>query len=70
MDAKEVIVDHDEFEEEEEVNLEAKLINVLKELRKERKENKLLWKELKVHLEEAKVIEESLREQLEEKEEK
>ena len=92
MDAKEVTIDHDESEEEGEVNLEAELINALKELRKERKKNKLLEKELgqvkestqnittlgeerksfmdlKAKLEEAKVNEESLREQLEENEE-
>ena len=46
MDAKEVIVDHDESKEEGEVNLETKLINVLKELRKERNKIKLLEKEL------------------------
>ena len=45
MDAKEVTVDHDESEEEEEVNLEAELINALKQLRKERKKIKLLEKE-------------------------
>ena len=46
MDAKEVTVDHDESKEEGEVNLEAKLINALKELHKERKKIKLLEKEL------------------------
>ena len=46
MDAKEVTIDHDESEEEGEVNLEAELINALKELHKVRKENKLLEKEL------------------------
>ena len=46
MDAKEVTVDHHESKEEGEVNLEAKLINALKELSKVRKENKLLEKEL------------------------
>ena len=45
MDAKEVTVDHDESKEEGEVDLEAELINALKELCKERKENKLLEKE-------------------------
>ena len=46
MDSKEVIVDHDELEEEGEVDLEAKLISSLEELHKERKKNKLLKKEL------------------------
>ena len=91
MHAKEVTIDHDESEEEGEVNLEAKMINVLKQLCKARKESKLLNKELgevkeitqdiitpgemrkafmdlRADLEEAKVTEESLREQLEENE--
>ena len=92
MDAKEVIEEHDESEEEGEVDLEAELVSALEELQKERKKNKLLKKELsilkeeihnstsskelkqayldlKVQWEEAQVIEESLRKQLEEKEE-
>ena len=92
MDANEDTIDHDEFEEEGEVDLEVELISALEELHKERKKNSLLKKELsriredtqnatmseevkqayldlKVHLEEAKIIKESLRKQLEENEE-
>ena len=46
MDAKEVTIDHDESEIEEEVNYEVELINALKELHKERRKIKLLNKEL------------------------
>ena len=92
MDAKEVVEEHDETEDEGVVDLEAELVSYLDELHKERKKNKLLKKELnkikediqnstsskelkqayldlKVQWEEAQVIEESLRKQLEEKEE-
>ena len=90
MDAKEVVEEHDESEEEGKVDLDAELVSALEELDKARKKNKLLKKELsrirkdiqdstyskelkqahldlKVQWEEAKVIEESLRKQLEEK---
>jgi hypothetical protein len=82
--------EEEEEEEEGEVDLEAELINVLSEVKRERKKNKYLKEELiklkegsqnyenseevqqiiinlKVQLEEAKVIEETLKNQLEEK---
>ena len=46
MDAKEVVEEHDESEEEGVVDLEAELVSALEELHKERKKNKLLKKEL------------------------
>ena len=45
MDAKNVIEEHDESEEEGVVDLEAELVSALEELHKERMKNKLLKKE-------------------------
>ena len=46
IDTKEFIDDHEGFEEEGEVDLEAELISSFEELNKERKKNKLVKKEL------------------------